>query len=93
MLYFGPKMSRSLLNQNQIRHHIWHDKGRVQDNYTRQDDSFGIELRNMFIPFDMDGSAVFFELRVPSGNELENLPHKKITSKEKWDPYKEPLHL
>ena len=38
MLYFGPEMERSLLNQNQIRHY----GGQVQDDYTRTNEEFGI---------------------------------------------------
>ena len=36
MLYFGQELQRSLLNQNQIRAHIRHDHGLVQDDYTDQ---------------------------------------------------------
>lgn len=61
MLYFGKEMHRSLLNQNQIRAHIRHHRGRVQDDYTRDDEAFGITTSEMFIPFSMDGSAVYFE--------------------------------
>ena len=35
MLYFGTDMKRSLLNQNQIRHHIHQDGGVIQDDFTR----------------------------------------------------------
>jgi hypothetical protein len=93
MLYFGPDMSRSLLNQNQIRDHIRHDDGRVQDDYTRIDEEFGIRTRDIFIPFQMRGAAVFFESRTPSPSELENLPHVVITSPDKWDPIRRPLRV
>ena len=87
MLYFGREMQRSLLNQNQIRAHIRHNQGRVQDDYTRDDEPFGISTREMFIPFSLDGSAIFFESRVPTQHEIDTLPHIVITSKERWDPY------
>lgn len=93
MLYFGHQMDRSLLNQNQIRHHIRHHNGRVQDDYTRTNEEFGIRTSDMFIPFQMRGAAVYFESRTPTPSELENLPHIVITSRDKWDPQQRPLRL
>ena len=87
MLYFGRDMQRSLLNQNQIRAHIRHDRGRVQDDYTRDDEPFGIQTHKMYIPFSLDGSAVYFESRTPIHHEIETLPHIVVTSKERWDPH------
>ena len=60
MLYFGPEMNRSLLNQNQIRNYIRHERGRLQDDYTRDDEPFGITTADAFIPFDLDGAFVTF---------------------------------
>lgn len=91
MLYFGTELQRSLLNQNQIRAYIRHSRGHVQDDYTRLDEPFGITTSEMFIPFCMDGSAVYFESRVPSQHEFETLPHIVLTSKERWDPRARPL--
>ena len=93
MLFFGLAMSRSLLNQNQIRDHIRFHKGRVQDVFTRDDEDFGITVGNTFIPFYMDGSAVCFDSRVPSSEEIESLPHMIITSSEPWDPKNKPLRV
>ena len=93
MLFFGSAMSRSLLNQNQIRDHIWFHKGRVQDDFTHDDKEFGITVGNTFIPFYMDGSAVCFDSRVPSSEEIESLPHVIITSSEPWDPKNKPLRV
>ena len=93
MLFFGSAMSRSLLNQNQIRDYIWYHKGRVQDNFTRDDEEFGITVGNTFVPFYMDGSAVCFDSRVPSSEEIESLPHMTITSSEPWDPKNKPLRV
>ena len=91
MLYFGPELQRSLLNQNQIRAHIHHEGGIVQDDYTRTDQEFGIHMREMFIPFAMEGAAVYFESRVPTNVEIETLPHIVLTSKDQWDPHTRPL--
>ena len=90
MLYFGPEMNRSLLNQNQIRNYIRHERGRLQDDYTRDDEPFGITTADAFIPFHLDGASVTFESRVPSMQEWEELPHVVITDKAPWDP-KQPL--
>ena len=93
MLFFGSAMSRLLLNQNQIRDHIWFHKGRVQDDFTCDDEDFGITVGNSFIPFYMDGSAVCFDSRVPSSEEIESLPHVIITSSKPWDPKNKPLRV
>ena len=93
MLFFGSAMSRLLLNQNQIRDYIRYHKGRVQDDFTRDDEEFGITVGNTFIPFYMDGSAVCFNSRVPSSEEIESLPHMTITSSEPWDPKNKPLRV
>ena len=92
MLYFGTDMKRSLLNQNQIRHHIHQDGGVVQDDFTRGGD-FGIRTGEAYVPFYMDGSAVSFDSRVPSDLEMEALPRIVITSQEPWDPKSNPLRI
>ena len=93
MLFFGSAISRSLLNQNQIRDHIWFHKGRVQDDFTRDDEELGITVGNTFIPFYMDGSAVCYDSQVPSSEEIESLPHVFITSSKPWDPKNKPLRV
>ena len=79
--------------QNQIREHVRHQRGRVQDDYTRTDAEFGMDTGEVFIPFQLDGSAISFESRVPTWHELDNLPHFVITSREKWDPHRNPLRI
>ena len=86
MLYFGKDMDRSLINQNQVRHHIRHRSGTVQDDYTRSDVPFGINTGDAFIPFYTAGCAVTFDSRAPTSAELGALPQIIITSKEVWDP-------
>ena len=41
----------------------------------------------------MDCSAVCFDSRVPSSEEIESLPHVVITSSEPWDPKNKPLRV
>ena len=86
MLYFGRDMDRSLINQNQVRHHIRHRSGSVQDDYTQSDVPFGINTGDAFIPFYTAGCAVTFDSQTPTSAELGALPQIVITSKEVWDP-------
>ena len=86
MLYFGRDMDRSLINQNQVRHHIHHRSGTVHGDYTRSDVPFGINTGDAFIPFYTAGCAVTFDSRAPTPGELDALPQIVITSKETWDP-------
>ena len=93
MLYFGNKMKRSLLNQNQIRDFINHWDGGVQDNYTWSGEPFGLTTKDAFIPFEMDRSAVLFPPRVPSQYKMENLLHVVLTLNGTWDPHRLPLWI
>ena len=93
MLYFGNELNHSLLNQNQIQDHIRHFRRYIQDNFTREDEVFGIKTRDTFIPFYLEGSSISFDSHHPSNYEIENLPHVEITSMEKWDLKSKPLRL
>ena len=87
-LFFGKDMEHSLLNQKQIRAHIRHHGGTVQDGFTKDRD-FGINTKDTFIPFYMEGSAISFDSRIHNNHELEMLPQVVITSKKPPDP----LHI
>ena len=83
MLWFGSKLGKTLLNQNQIRHagHV------VRDDPTRQgEEGFGIWADGIFIPFSNQGTKIYFESRAPSHREIEQLPHVVLTRQETWDP-------
>ena len=86
MLYFGRDMDRSLINQNQVRHHIRHRSGTIQDDYTRSDIPFGTNTGDAFVSFYTASCAVTFDSRAPTSAELGALPQIVITSKEVWDP-------
>ena len=63
ILWYGQKMEHSLINPNQLRHmgHL------VCDDPTDPHRRFGAELDNgIFLPFNMDGTTIFFESRVPT---------------------------
>jgi hypothetical protein len=46
-----------------------------------------IQLESAFIPFETEGSTVYFNSRVPSNNELNDLARIELTSDSAWDPY------
>ena len=83
MLWFGSKLDKTLLNQNQIRH-AGHT---VRDDPTRQgEEGFGIWADGVMIPFQVKGTVVYFESRALSHQEIESLPHIVITRQELWEP-------
>lgn len=56
VLWYGKKMSMSVLNPNQMRHNGLV----VSDDPTDHDRVFGITGENFTIPFDIDGTMIFF---------------------------------
>ena len=57
----------------------------VQDNFTREDKKFGIQNREMFILFLMEGTALYFESRALLHAKVKRLPHVVITLKGPWN--------
>ena len=82
MLFFGPSLSWSLLNLNQLRYF----GVTIQDDFTR-DEPFGITLSSLFIPFSLLGTCLHFSSRIPTNHKLETLPHLQMTSDLPWDPH------
>ena len=83
MLWFGNKLDKSLLNQNQIRH-AGHA---VRDDPTQgAREGFGFWADGLHIPFEIQGTTVYFESRAPDQQEVETLPSVTITRQELWDP-------
>ena len=74
-LYFGSKMDHSLINPNQIRHFGIP----VSDDAYDRGREFGIAHKYLFIPFETEGSTVFFESYVPTDNELDTCPNVVLT--------------
>ncbi len=67
-LYFGNSMDHSLINPNQIQ-----DFGiKVSDNPNDEIHSFGISHESCFIPFETEGSTVYFNTFVPSDEQLQS---------------------
>ena len=66
-LYYGKKLDHSLFNPNQLRsfgNPVW-------DNPFDKDRPLGIELSDVFIPFDTQGTKIQFKTRAPTKQELE----------------------
>ena len=83
MLWFGSALKKTLLNQNQIRYcgHV------VRDDPTRkEDEGFGITADGLYIPFEIQGTTIYFESRAPTKHEIETLPAVTLTRQELWDP-------
>jgi hypothetical protein len=67
-LYFGSRMNQSLINANQIR-----ATGiPVCDDPFARHRTIGIETAQTFIPFEKEGSMLYFESRVPTKEERES---------------------
>ena len=48
--------------------------------------NFGIDHVDIFIPFDTEGSTVFFDSYVPTEHELDTCPYITLTSNQEWNP-------
>ncbi|KAL7538438.1 hypothetical protein ACHAXR_011703 [Thalassiosira sp. AJA248-18] len=76
-------MDHSLINPNQIRHYGIP----VCDDPYDPHRKLGIEHHEMFIPFETRGSAVYFETRVPTDDEMDYCKIITLTDGEiEWDP-------
>ena len=83
-LYYGNKLSHSLLNPNQIRHYGLD----VQDNPYDTKYDMGITIDDTyFVRFTTNGTKVQFKSRVPTPIEMENCQHFDITSPSEWNPH------
>jgi hypothetical protein len=81
-LFFGTQLDHSLINPNQIR-----VTGiPVFDNPYDQHQHLGIDLGNVHIPFQTEGSMIYFSSRVPTKEELDNCQYLMLTDDEDWDP-------
>jgi hypothetical protein len=82
VLWYGNKLSHSLLNPNQIRH-FGHA---LCDDVTDSTRFFGIETEDVSIPFTMKGTNIFFETRVPTTWEMDNCRMIVMTDDAVWEP-------
>jgi hypothetical protein len=83
VLWYGDKLNQSLINPNQLRH-----RGiPVCDDITDQNRRFGIDLYGeLFIPFEMKGTTIYFDSRVPTKWKMQNCRIIVVTDDSSWDP-------
>ena len=82
ILWCGSQLGMSLINPNQIRH----SGIAVSDDPTDNTRDFGITGDNFSIPFQMKGTTVYFEARVPTTWENENRCAIALTLDTPWNP-------
>ena len=81
-LYFGASLDHALINPNQIRLHGIP----VGDDPTDPNRKFGIEAKGLFIPWETDGTTIYFESHAPSDDEWQNCKRIIMTSENEWIP-------
>jgi hypothetical protein len=83
ILWYGDKLDHTFINPNQLRHHGIS----VCDDITDRNRRFGIDIHGEhFIPFEMKGTNIYFDSRVPSKWELQNCRIITMTDDNVWDP-------
>jgi hypothetical protein len=86
MLWFGTSLPNSLINPNQIRAY-----GISVNDYPFETSwVFLMDSEDVVIPFDITGTVVHFESRVPTEWEKTHLPIIILTG-EDWNPTQEIL--
>jgi hypothetical protein len=86
MLSFGTQLLHSLINLNQLRAYGID----VNDDPSDSTRDFGINSKQLLIPFNTTGTIVHFKSRTPTEWEKTHLPVILITS-DVWNPTKEVL--
>ena len=82
ILWYGKRMKMSLINPNQLRHYGIE----VCDDPTDKNRHFGITYDDEHtIPFQMEGTTVYFETRAPTTWELQNCKVITVTDENVWD--------
>ena len=82
VLWFGTTMDHSLINPNQIRM----TGTPVSDDPFDSTRRLGIAHPKVFIPFKTDGTAVYFDTRVPTHKEMAECTRIVMTGDSEWDP-------
>ena len=87
MLYFGDKLSHSLLCPNQMRAYelTVHDIPTQFDLSSTHSITIHRSDANIVIPLEMKGVALMFESRVPTADEMETCELLLMTSEKYWD--------
>ena len=82
VLWYGSRLSVSLINPNQIRY----SGLTVSDDPTDKTRDFGITGADFHIPFLMRGTTVYFTTRVPTAWESANCRIFDLTVDTPWNP-------
>ena len=85
VLFFGNDLDHSLINPNQVRHNGF----QLFDNPFETDPTrqMGIVLNESDrIPFQSQGTTIYFNTRYPTDHEMETYPHVVLTCEAPWDP-------
>ena len=82
VLWYGQRLAMSLINPNQIRH----SGLTFSDDPTDTTRDFGILGDDFSVPFQMSGTIVFFESRVPTPWEYNNCRTFELTLDTPWNP-------
>jgi hypothetical protein len=83
ILWYGSRLNMSLINPNQIRH----NGITVSDDPTDKTRAFGITGGVDFhVAFQILGTTVYFETRVPTSWEYENCRLLELTCDTPWNP-------
>ena len=81
-LWFGDKLTNSLINPNQLRF----VGVLVQDN-PFDANPIAIETQDINIPLLLAGTTIYFDSSTPTQHELDTCPHIHLTSDTEWNPH------
>ncbi len=82
-LWFGDKLTNSLINPNQLRY-----AGIiVQDNPFHSTDPLAITHEDVVLHLHSQGTTIFFETTTPTQQELDYSPHIILTLDTEWNPH------
>jgi len=82
VLWYGKKLKMSLINPNQLRYFGLV----VSDDPTDKTRDFGITGDDLFIPFEMAETTIFFITREPTQREMENCRVVEMMDENPWNP-------
>ena len=82
-LWFGERLSNSLINPNQLRY----AGVLVQDNPFITSEPIAIKHEEVNVPLLLDGTNLFFQTTTPTQSELDNCPHIELTFDSEWNPH------
>ena len=82
-LWFGNKLTNSLINPNQLRF----AGVSVQDNPFHSSEPLAISHDDVIVPLSLSGTNIFFQTTTPTQDELDNSPHIALTFDTEWNPH------